>query len=47
MGKFVVIGCADDGYDVEPDVGEEMTCGTGESEGGVDDVLFFFLCNGL
>lgn len=47
MSEFMVFCSSDDCYDVEPDVGEEMTCGTGESEGGADDVLFFFQCNGL
>ena len=41
VSEFVVIGCADDGYDVEPDIWEEMACGAGKGEGGADDVLFF------
>lgn len=47
MGEFVVIGCSDDCYDVESDIWEEMACGTGKGEGGADNVLFFFQCDGL
>lgn len=47
MGEFVVFYCADNGYDIESDVGEETTDGAGESVGGVDDVLFFLSGDGL
>ena len=41
MGEFVVFPRADNGYDIETDVGEEAAGGAGEGVGGVDDVLFF------
>ncbi len=47
MGEFVVFPCADNGYDIETDVGEEAAGGAGEGVGGVDDVLFFLTGDGL
>lgn len=47
MGEFVVFYCADNGYDIKADVGEETTDGAGEGVCGVDDVLFFLSSDGL
>lgn len=47
MGEFVVFPRADNGYDIETDVGEEAADGAGEGVGGVDDVLFFLSSDGL
>lgn len=47
MGEFMVFCSSDDSYDVESDIWEEMACGAGKGEGGADNVLFFFQCDGL
>lgn len=47
MGEFVVFPRADNGYDIETDVGEEAAGGAGKGVGGVDDVLFFLTGDGL